>query len=160
MGWLGRVLSPFGVPARLEHAGPVDPATLHLLACTATIRTAILAPNGALLDLGRTQRLASSAQKTALIARDRGCVIPGCTVPADACDAHHITWWTHGGPTDIDNLALACGRHHDEIHHGTWELTMTDGVPWVTPPRWIDPHQRPLRNAAHHPQAARNRDDG
>ena len=121
-GWLARALSPYAVPARLEHAGPVDADTLELLACNATIRAALLAPSGALLDLGRTQRLATPAQKTALLARDGGCVIPGCTVPGDACDAHHVQWWTRGGPTDLDNLALACGRHHTEIHQDTWEI--------------------------------------
>ena len=79
--WLGRVLSPYTAPARLEHAGPVDPTTFALLACAATVRAALLTPGGALLDLGRTQRLATPAQKTALLARDGGCVIPGCTVP-------------------------------------------------------------------------------
>src|SRR4051794_8511906 len=150
--WLRRALSPYAVPARLEHAGPVDANTLELLACTATIRAAVLAPGGALLDLGRTQRLATPAQKTALLARDGGCIIPGCTVPGDACDAHHIQWWTRGGPTDLENLALVCGRHHTEVHQETWEIHMRDGVPWVTPPTWIDPAQRPLRNAAHHPR--------
>jgi hypothetical protein len=157
-GWLRRALSPYAVPARLEHAGPVDANTLELLACTATIRAAVLAPGGALLDLGRTQRLASPAQKTALLARDGGCIIPGCTVPGDACDAHHIQWWTRGGATDLENLALVCGRHHTEVHQETWEITMRDGVPWVTPPTWIDPAQRPLRNAAHHPR--NNRTEG
>ena len=155
LAWLGRALSPYAVPARLEHAGPVDPTTLELLACTATIRAALLAPTGALLDLGRTQRLATPAQKTALLARDGGCVIPGCTVPGDACDAHHIHWWTRGGPTDLDNLALLCGRHHTEVHQGTWDLQIRDGVCWVTPPRWINYRRTPLRNAAHHPQATR-----
>jgi hypothetical protein len=137
----------------VEHGGRVDPVTSELLACNATVRTAVLAPNGALLDLGRTQRLASAAQKTALIARDGGCVIPGCSVPGDACDAHHAVWWTRGGRTDIDNLALACGRHHDEIHHGTWELQMKNGVPWVTPPTWMDRTRTPLRNATNHPRS-------
>ncbi len=81
---MGRVLSPYGTPARVEHAGLVDPGTLELLGCNATIRAALLAPNGALLDLGRSQRLATPAQKTALLARDGGCVIRGCTVPGDA----------------------------------------------------------------------------
>ena len=157
-GWLRRVLSPYAVPARLEHAGAVDATTLELLACTATVRAALLAPSGALLDLGRAQRLATPAQKTALLARDGGCVIPGCTVPGDACDAHHVTWWIHGGRTDLDNLALVCGRHHTEVHHETWEIRMLDGIPWVVPPRWVDPEQRLLRNAAHHPTNHR-RDD-
>jgi hypothetical protein len=149
------VLSPYAAPARVEHAGPVDPATFSLLACAATVRAALLSPNGALLDLGRSQRLASPTQKTALLARDGGCVIPGCTVPGDACDAHHITWWSHGGPTDLDNLALTCSRHHDEIHQGHWHLQMIDGVPWARPPRWINRTQPLLRNATHHPRSQR-----
>jgi hypothetical protein len=153
LAWLRRALSPYGAPARVEHAGSIDPATLELLACTATVRAALLAPTGAVLDLGRTQRLATAAQKTALLARDRGCVIPGCTVPGDGCDAHHLIWWTRGGPTDLDNLALVCGRHHTEIHQGTWELQMIDGIPWVRPPRWLDPARRLLRNATHHPHS-------
>jgi hypothetical protein len=139
------------VPARLEHAGPVDADTLELLTCNATVRAALLAPSGALLDLGRTQRLATPSQKTALLARDGGCVIPGCTIPGDACDAHHVQWWTRQGPTDLDNLALVCGRHHTEVHQHTWEIQMRDGIPWITPPAWIGRRLGPLRNAAHHP---------
>ena len=149
--WLRRALSPYAVPARVEHAGNVDASTLELLACNATVRAALLAPNGALLDLGRAQRLATPAQKTALLARDGGCVIPGCTVPGDACDAHHVHWWQRGGPTDLENLALLCGRHHTEVHLEEWEIRMLDGIPWVVPPRWVDPARRLLRNAAHHP---------
>ncbi len=148
---MGRVLSPYAVPARLEQAGSVDANTLELLACNASIRAALLAPNGALLDLGRTQRLATPAQKTALLARDGGCVIPGCTVPGDACDAHHVQWWERQGRTDLDNMALVCGRHHTEVHQETWEIRMLDGIPWITPPRWIDPTRPLLRNAVHHP---------
>ncbi len=151
---MSRALSPYARPARLEHAGPVDATTFGLLACSATIRAALLTPGGALLDLGRSQRLATATQKTALLARDGGCVIPGCTAPGDACDAHLITWWSRGGPTDLDNLALACSRHHDEIHQGHWELHVIDGVPWARPPRWINRTQPLLRNATHHPSAA------
>jgi hypothetical protein len=148
---LTRALSPYAVPARVEHAGLVDATTLELVACTATVRAALLAPNGALLDLGRAQRLASAPQKTALLARDGGCIIPGCTVPGDACDAHHVRWWTRQGPTDLDNMALVCGRHHTEVHQETWQVQMRDGVPWVTPPSWMDPRRPLLRNAVHHP---------
>ena len=40
------------------------------------------------LALGRSQRLASPGQRTALMLRDKGCVITGCTVPAQHCQAH------------------------------------------------------------------------
>ncbi len=127
--------------------------TLELLSCNAVVRAALLAPGGAVLDLGRTQRLASAAQKTALLARDGGCVIPGCTIPGDACDAHHILPWSQNGRTDLDNLGLVCGRHHTEVHLGDWTLRMVEGIPWVQLPSWIDRHQPLLRNAAHHPLA-------
>ena len=72
-------------------------------------------------------------------------------MPGDACDAHHVQWWTRGGSTDLKNLALVCGRHHTEVHQETWQIQMRDGIPWVVAPSWIDPTRRPLRNAAHHP---------
>ena len=33
------------------------------------------------------------------------CVIPGCDVGFERCKIHHITWWRHGGHSDLDNLA-------------------------------------------------------
>ena len=74
------------------------------------------------LDLGRTARYANRAQRRALTARDRGCAFPGCDRPHHACDAHHITWWEHGGPTDLDNLVLLCRFHHTLIHTGLYTV--------------------------------------
>ncbi|HYY10305.1 MAG TPA: HNH endonuclease signature motif containing protein, partial [Kineosporiaceae bacterium] len=152
---LRRGWTPTTAPARIEHAGLVDHTTFELLTCNAVVRAALLEPGGALLDLGRRQRLATPTQRTALLARDGGCIIPGCPVPGDACDAHHVIWWSRGGPTDLDNLTLLCPRHHDETHHGDWTIHIRHGVPWVTPPTWIDRHQQPLRNATHHPATHR-----
>jgi hypothetical protein len=95
---LRRGWTPTSTPARIEHAGLLDDATLRLFTCNPVIRTVLLAPNGAVLDLGRTQRLASARQKTTLLARDGGCVAPGCAVPGDACDAHHVIPWTTAAP--------------------------------------------------------------
>jgi len=97
------------------------------------------------LHLGRAQRTVTPPQRRALTARDRGCVIPGCDAPAPWCDAHHVTWWSRGGTTDLDNLALVCHRHHADIHAGTWTLAMRDGVPWARPPTWIDSEQPWIR---------------
>jgi hypothetical protein len=128
----------------------VHPDTLRLLACSAALRRVLLTPSGAVLDLGRSVRLATPAQRRALLARDGGCVIPGCLVPAASCDAHHVVFWTDQGPTDLDNLALLCSRHHTETHEPAgWQIEMIDGVPWVRPPARIDPRRRPLRNIAH-----------
>jgi hypothetical protein len=132
-----------------ESGDPISAATFGRLLCDADLQTVVLGPDRAVLDLGRTRRLATPAQRTALVARDRGCIVPGCGMPPSACEAHHITWWRHGGTTDIANLALVCGRHHTLIHTGHWTLQMRAGVPYVTAPSWIDPTRTPRRNTLH-----------
>jgi hypothetical protein len=55
-------------------------------------------------------------QRRALNTRDHTCVEPGCTVPAEWCDAHHRVHWIDGGATDLSNLELRCRRHHIAEH--------------------------------------------
>jgi len=78
------------------------------------------------LDLGRTVRTATADQWRMLRLRDRGCTWPGCDRPPGWCQAHHITWWEHGGRTDIDGLTLLCNHHHHRIHDGGWKLERLD----------------------------------
>jgi len=111
----------------------VDPATLARLACDGVLQRVLLAPSGAVLDLGVRVRLASAAQRKALIARDGGCVMVGCGMPPERCDVHHVRAWAQGGPTDLDNLVLLCGREHTAVHAGVVQIVMRDGVPWIRP---------------------------
>jgi hypothetical protein len=88
------------------------------------------------LDLGRTTRVVSPAQRTALAVRDGGCVFPGCDRPLSWCEAHHLVHWLDGGPTDLDNLVLLCRAHHRAVHEGGWRLQRQhDGRLTATPPR-------------------------
>ena len=137
--------------AHVQHAAGVHPTVLGLLACNGRLRRLLLDDHGAVLHLGRGVRLATAAQRYALYGRDIGCVIPGCGVPGDLCEVHHVVAWADGGPTDIDNLVLTCPRHHIEITDGTWGIEMIDGVPWVRPPAWVDPTRPLLRNTTHQP---------
>jgi Domain of unknown function (DUF222)/HNH endonuclease len=91
------------------------------------------------LEVGRTRRVVSAAQRAALVVRDRGCVFPGCDRPPGWCEAHHLVHWLHGGPTDLPNLALLCRAHHRAVHEGGWRLHRDpDGRITATPP-----HRRP-----------------
>src|SRR5690606_14238956 len=92
--------------------------TVGRLACDSTIHHAVVNGVGQVLTLGRTERLFNRAQRRALAARDKGCRVPGCGMPAAWCEAHHITPWEAGGPTDIANGILVCTYHHHEIHAG------------------------------------------
>ncbi|HET9633086.1 MAG TPA: HNH endonuclease signature motif containing protein, partial [Terrabacter sp.] len=71
------------------------------------------------------------AQRRALAQRDGGCSYPGCTIPPQWCDAHHVVHWLHGGATDLSNGALLCGRHHIVVHERGLTATVTSfGVTW------------------------------
>jgi hypothetical protein len=125
---------------------PVSRGTLRRLSCDAALQRVLLSPGGAVLDLGRTVRLASAAQRRAITARDGHCLVAGCRTPVALCDLHHVRHWADGGRTDLENLAPLCPRHHTAVHAGEWQVVLRDGLPWVVPPPWLDPQRRPVRN--------------
>ncbi len=78
--------------------------------------------------------------------------------PLHWCDVHHVQFWEHGGPTDIDNGLLLCRRHHRTLHSkpgwalkllpdGTAELTHPDGTTETSYPKGLDPPRLPLPDA-------------
>ena len=76
------------------------------------------------LDRGRSRRHADRAQRRALRAMYRHCAIPGCRVPFQKCEIHHLVRWEDGGPTDLHNLLPVCAHHHDRIHADGWLLEL------------------------------------
>lgn len=89
---------------------------IRRLACLGSIIPAILGGPSQVLDLGRTARLFSPAQRKALAVRDKGCRAEGCLIPAAWCEAHHLDPWSLGGRTDLSNGLLLCSLHHHRIH--------------------------------------------
>ncbi len=88
----------------------------------ATVRDSLARP--VTLDHGRSRRHASKAQRRALAAMYRHCAIPGCRVPIDRTQAHHVDWWEHGGRTDLARLLPLCPHHHDRLHAERWQLEL------------------------------------
>ncbi|MDR6558075.1 hypothetical protein J2809_002435 [Arthrobacter pascens] len=129
--------------------GPVTPAIIRKIACDADIIPVLFGSEGRILDIGRTTRIFPPHIRKALTARDQGCAFPNCTIPAPWCEAHHTTYWSHGGPTNTDNGVLLCSHHHHLIHKEQWTIHMRSGVPWFIPPPHIDPRQKPRRNHHH-----------
>jgi hypothetical protein len=126
-------------------------AQARRIACDAKVIPVVMGGGSEVLDLGRTKRTVSVAQRKALHARDRGCSFPGCSRPPKWCDAHHLDHWADGGTTDLDNLILLCRRHHALVHHSQWRIALTGGIPTFIPPRHVDPAQRPRQNMLHRP---------
>jgi hypothetical protein len=106
---------------------------------------------GKALALFHTKRLASSAQRIVLHAKDRGCSFPNCDVPGYLCEVHHVVSWSRRHETAIDNLTLACGAHHALADHGWTTRTNERGeTEWIPPPH-LDRDQ-PRINTFHHPE--------
>jgi hypothetical protein len=109
--------------ATLSSGEPVSPATARMLACDAGIIPAVLTGSSELLDLGRKTPIWTTAQRRALNLEGPGCRWPGCHTGAGYCHAHHITHWSHHGPTDVRNGVNLCSYHHHLIHRTNWQIT-------------------------------------
>jgi hypothetical protein len=119
----------------LGFTGPISASTADLITCDSTLTSVTVDAAGAPLDVGRSERLFTPTIRKALAVRDGGCAHPGCGRPASWCDAHHITPWSHGGKTSLDNGVLLCRLHHTAIHHGGWQVYLgPDRHPWFIPP--------------------------
>ena len=136
---------------RLPDGTPVPAPMLRQLACDAQVLPAIFSGNSQPLDLGRARRAANTAQRAALIARDKHCI--GCGATADWCQAHHIEHWQHGGPTNLENLTLLCSNCHHKVHDQDWKVTRdpTGKYTLRRPPRNQPRRTKPSRSRRRRP---------
>jgi hypothetical protein len=91
-------------PGGEAHPATRDPSRTQGLAARLRAAARLLPPTlgGAPtqpLEVGRTSRVVTAAQRAALLVRDGGCAFPGCDRPPAWCEAHHLRHWLHGGPT-------------------------------------------------------------
>ncbi|MET0898138.1 MAG: DUF222 domain-containing protein [Mycobacterium sp.] len=121
---------------------------------------AIFDGQGVPLHLGRARRTASLAQRLMLLAKHRGCTMPGCTASAYRSQVHHANRdWKDGGDTNIEDLTLACGPDNRMVDTTGWTTrNRDDGVTeWIPPPE-LDCGQSRVNNF-HHPERILAPDD-
>ena len=110
--------------AELSTGGRISATEARRLACTASLLPAVLGGAGEVLDLGRSRRLFSPAQRKALAIRDQSCRAEGCDIPAAWCEAHHAARpWQAGGRTDLADGLLLCSFHHHRAHDPRWDTS-------------------------------------
>jgi len=85
------------------------------IACDARIQAVIKNRAGEIVDVHKTIRTASPAQRRAIMRRDRGCRFSGCGTRTFV-EIHHILHWIDGGRTIIPNLIALCPGHHRFVH--------------------------------------------
>ncbi|MCR8669628.1 HNH endonuclease signature motif containing protein [Agrococcus sp. HG114] len=134
----------------IEHTGSMVPIeTIDRLLCDGVVQRAVTDSKGHVLDLGRTVRLFTQAQRRALAAEYGGCATPGCGFPVAWTEAHHVVWWERGGKTDTANGILLCSHCHHEVHRGRLVVIGQPGDWRVVPQlRPSDPYARTSRAAA------------
>ena len=121
---------------------PISAAAARRLAVDAEFVPAVLGGEALPLDLGRSRRLFSRAQRLALGERDGGCASCGRNIAY--VEAHHIDWWhRHRGPSDLDNGVLLCSHCHHQVHREGWRIRADRREVWFVPPPHLDPEQRP-----------------
>ena len=120
---------------------PVSFRRVQELICAGGYQQVLLGENGNVLYLGNTLRCFNPKQRAAIAARDEGCIIPGCSIPARWCEVHHVIPWQQNGPTNIDNGTLLCWYHHHTIDTAGWKIRMVNGRPQILGPLLWDPTQ-------------------
>ncbi|HKY57056.1 MAG TPA: DUF222 domain-containing protein [Aeromicrobium sp.] len=100
---------------------------LRRLAANHGIIPAVLGSDSIPVDLGRTQRLFSKAQRDALAVMDGGCTAPGCDRPPSWCEVQHTRPWAHDGNTDLSNATLHCSACHHRADQEGWKYKRVKG---------------------------------
>lgn len=100
----------------------------ELLVCNADISEVLLDRLGMPVAVRERLRHPNRAMRRTLVARDGGCVFPGCDAPPGWCDAHHVIHYLPDGATVTVNLVLLCRRHHGIVHRSGWSIALNSGV--------------------------------
>lgn len=87
----------------LDDGSILPRSTIERWLCDCAIGRVLLRGRSLPLDLGQVTYTPSPAQRRALVARDRGCIVDGCDRRPRWCDAHHVVPFPEG-PTDLRNL--------------------------------------------------------
>ena len=119
----------------------VPAMTAWALAAGGTWRRLVTDPvGGTVVDVGRTRYRPPAGLADLVRARDRACVFPTCQTPAERCDIDHLTAWSQGGTTSLDNLVTLCEAHHRLKHTPGWALTRDQAsgiLSWHTPDKTV-----------------------
>ena len=95
---------------------------LNAFASVGTFIVVAVTAVAAQIQLAHLRRSIPAHVRTALIARDPVCVVPGCHT-RDGLEIDHIVAFADGGVTGLSNLCRMCRWHHSLKTHQGYLLT-------------------------------------
>jgi len=116
----------------IDGQGPVPVAVVKNLMNDAFLAV-VFVEAGDIKAISHLGRNINAQLRTALVFRDRGCVVPGCGV-LYSLEIDHVISRAEGGLTDLPNLALLCHHHHHLKTYDGWVLQRNG--PSDQDPRW------------------------
>lgn len=117
------------------------------------LEVATFHPQEGPVNLYRTKRYANTKQRDLARMANPVCTVPDCRHVSDNCQLHHITAWSRGGETNMDNLAVLC-RYHNQVNDDDPSQLIrgrTESINGRT--CWVSPSGVPVENR-HHPYSA------
>lgn len=121
-----------GPAGQAAYSGPISAQAARRIACDASVSRVITSGDSQILDVGRATRTWNPAQRRAVVARDGHCRFGDCDRFSFWCVIHHVRFWEHGGPSDLDNAVLLCWWHHHAVHDLNWNLEFEPDTGTVT----------------------------
>ena len=134
----GRVPDPTRADDHVSESAtraPIDPRLMVEAALAGRIRSIILDGDRQVVAVNPEQRFFNQATRDAIRMLNVTCYWPGCTVPAEYCEADHLLPHHRGGPTTPGNAGPCC-RYHNRFksdrwyasrRSGRWRITRPDG---------------------------------
>ena len=124
----------------------IPPDVIFRVRCDVGVSPITLTGQRQVLSSGQQQRQFSEPIRRAILARDRGCAVPGCYWAASLCEVHHVQYWSKDGDTSTANGVQLCAHHHSAIHAEQLHISKVDGEFRFTMHPLIDPAQEPRKN--------------
>jgi hypothetical protein len=101
--------------AKLDTGEHISAGLARRIACDAGIIPAVLGGKSEVLDLGRSRRFHSRAQRIKATIEQGGCIAEGHDCPPAFTQMHHPEQFSKGGRTDGDGWML-CPPAHRQVH--------------------------------------------
>jgi len=128
-----------GDVCEISGVGPIPLEVARSLAADSILRV-LVTKGGQAMAVTPGLRTIPRALRLLIEARDRTCVVPGCDVTL-GLQIDHRKGFAQLGPTDLENCALLCKRHHDMKTYLGWTLARSADGSWTftAPEDYRDP---------------------